>query len=151
MIRGDAPMVFDDYLGSVISFEGGFSRYPLQARRAGADVIVVATNEASYGATAPTSDQFIGMTRMRAVELGVPIVHAAVTGKSTVTDNQGSFSATTGLGTEEVFYADLGTSTSTPFSTVGNLVMYLAALIGIGMWVRVRRLLVSGTHDTDEE
>ncbi len=67
MIRGDGPIVFDlgeHVLGSVISFEGGFSRYALQHRREGANVMVVATNEGSYG-MAPTSDQFIGMTRMR--------------------------------------------------------------------------------------
>jgi apolipoprotein N-acyltransferase len=143
MIPGDGPVVFEDDLGSVISFEGGFSRYALQSRRAGANVIVVATNEASYGPDAPTSDQFIGMTRMRAVELGVPIVHAAVTGKSTVTDNQGSFTSTTGLGTEEIFYGELGASTSTPFTTIGNLVMYVAAILGIVTWARIRWLVGS--------
>jgi apolipoprotein N-acyltransferase len=151
MIRGDGPVLFgDDGLGSVISFEGGFSRYARETRRAGATVIVVATNEASYGATAPTSDQFIGMTRMRAVELGVPIVHAAVTGKSTVTDNQGSFSSTTGLGTEEVFYEDIGASTSTPYTAIGDLVMYVAALAGIATWVRLRRLVGSEIQPTEE-
>jgi apolipoprotein N-acyltransferase len=152
MIRGDGPVVFgDDGLGSVISFEGGFSRYALETRRAGATVIVVATNEGSYGATAPTSDQFIGMTRMRAVELGVPIVHAAVTGKSTVTDNQGSFSSTTGLGTEEVFYEDIGASTSTPYTTMGDLVMYVAALAGIVMFAHIRGVVGSRTQQLDEE
>ncbi|HJS72624.1 MAG TPA: apolipoprotein N-acyltransferase [Acidimicrobiia bacterium] len=145
MIPGDGPVVFEGGLGSVISFEGGFSRYALESRRAGAVVIVVATNEASYGPDAPTSDQFIGMTRMRAVELGVPIVHAAVTGKSTITDNQGSFTSTSGLGTEEIFYGDLGPPTSpTPYTTIGNSVMYLAALLGLATWVRIRRLVGSG-------
>ena len=152
MIRGDGPVVFGgDGLGSVISFEGGFSRYALETRRAGATVIVVATNEASYGVTAPTSDQFIGMTRMRAVELGVPIIHAAVTGKSTVTDHQGSFSSTTGLGTQEIYYEDIGGTTSTPFTNLGNSVLYLAALGGIVMWVRLRRLVGSETQPTEEE
>jgi apolipoprotein N-acyltransferase len=152
MIRGDGPVVFDDEgLGSVISFEGGFSRYTLRQRRAGAHLIVVATNEASYGPNAPTSDQFIGMTRMRAVELGVPIVHAAVTGKSTIIDERGGFSATTGLGTEEIFYGEIGGSSSTPYTTIGDLVMWLAVLAGVVMWARARRLVVSGTHDTEEE
>lgn len=151
MIRGDGPVVFDDDLGSVISFEGGFSRYPLQARRAGANVIVVATNEASYGPQAPTSDQFIGMTRMRAVELGVPVVHAAVTGKSTVIDNQGSFTATTDLGTEEVLYGELDASTSTAFNTIGNSVMYVAALVGLLMVVQLRRLVGSEARRHEEE
>ena len=85
MIPGDGPVVFDlgDGLkmGSVISFEGGFARYPRQHVEEGANFIVIATNEASYGTT-PGSDQFIGMTRMRAAELGLDVVHAAVTGKS---------------------------------------------------------------------
>jgi apolipoprotein N-acyltransferase len=51
-------------------------------------VLVVATNEGSYGLT-PASDQLIGMTRMRAAELGVPVVHSAVTGKSTIIDRTG--------------------------------------------------------------
>ena len=52
MIPGDGPVVFDlgaIELGSVISWEGGFSRYALQHRRAGANVIAVTTNKASYG------------------------------------------------------------------------------------------------------
>ncbi len=101
------PVVFDlgDGLkmGSVISFEGGFSRYPRQHVEEGANFIVIATNEASYGTT-PGSDQFIGMTRMRAAELGLDVVHAAVTGKSAFIDAGGGLSPTTGLGTQEVLY-----------------------------------------------
>jgi len=144
MVPGYGPAVFEE-IGSVISFEGGFSRYAHEVRKAGATVIVVATNEASYGPDAPTSDQFIGMTRMRAVELGVSIVHAAVTGKSTVTDNQGSFQTTTELGTEEIFIGELDASVSTPYMAIGNAVMWLAALVGIVIWWRARRLVGSPT------
>jgi apolipoprotein N-acyltransferase len=143
MIPGDGPVVFEGDVGSVISFEGGFSRYPLETRRAGADVIVVATNEASYGPEAPTSDQFIGMTRMRAVELGVPIVHAAVTGKSTVTDRFGEFTLTTGLGGQEIFEAGYCCSNATPYTATGDLLMYLAAIAGILVWSRAPALVGS--------
>lgn len=150
MVSGDGPAVFEG-IGSVISFEGGFSRYAYEVRKAGATVIVVATNEASYGPEAPTADQFIGMTRMRAVELGVSIVHAAVTGKSTVTDNQGSFLTTTGLGTEEIFSGELDASVSTPYMAIGNAVMWLAALVGIVIWWRARRLVGSPSPATTEK
>lgn len=152
MIRGDDAIVFDtgDYmLGSVISFEGGFSRYALEHRRAGANLIVVATNEGSYGMT-PTSDQFIGMTRMRAVELGVPVVHAAVTGKSTVVDRFGGIRDTTGLGTREIYVDQVGASFATPFSFIGNSVMWLAAVAGVTIWWRTRAL-VSSVSDSNEE
>lgn len=143
MIPGGGPVIFPGALGSVISFEGNFSRYPLQTRRAGAGVIVVATNEASYGPDAPTSDQFIGMTRMRAVELGVPIIHSAVTGASTVIDRHGVFDTKTDLGTQEILQAGYCCSDSTPYTTIGNLVMYLAAILGLLTWVRVRWLVGS--------
>lgn len=136
MIRGDGPVVFDGGVGSIISFEGGFSRYGLETRRAGATVLIVNTNEASYGPDAPTSDQFIGMTRMRAVELGVAVIHAAVTGKSTVIDHQGSFETVTGLGTGEVLFGTFGASTSTIYTTTGDLLMYVAAIVAIIVWSR---------------
>jgi apolipoprotein N-acyltransferase len=85
------------------------------------------------------------------VELGIPVVHAAVTGKSTIIDNEGSFSATTDLGTQEIFFGGLGPSVSTPYATIGNAVMYLAAIIGIVTWLRIRRLVVSEDLVTTEE
>lgn len=151
MIPGDGPVIFPGDVGSVISFEGNFSRYALGTRRAGANVIVVATNEASYGPDAPTSDQFIGMTRMRAVELGIPIIHSAVTGASTVIDRFGDFDAKTGLGTQEILQAGYCCSKSTPYTTIGNLVIYLAAIAGVLMWARIRWLVGSDPEELVEE
>jgi apolipoprotein N-acyltransferase len=149
MIRGDGPVLFGD-VGSVISFEGAFSRYALENRRAGAKVIVVNTNEASYGVDAPTSDQFIGMTRMRAVELGVPIIHAAVTGQSTVIDVDGDLSALTGLGTMEVLSESYGAALpTTPYAVIGDLVMYLAAISCLIVWSFA--LVGSGSETTEED
>lgn len=144
MVPGEGPVVFDMgkfQLGSVISWEGGFSRYALEHRREGANVLAVTTNKASYGPNAPTSDQFIGMTRMRAVELGVPVIHAAVTGKSTIIDYQGNFASTTETGEMVVFYGDAESSTSTLYTRIGDLLMYMAALVCVLLWVRNRRLV----------
>jgi len=139
-------------LGSVISFEGAFSRYALQHRRAGAEVIVVATNEASYGPDAATSDQLIGMTRMRAAELGVPVVHSAVTGRSTFIDASGRIGDLTGLGTEELLQEGMGAPRArTIYSYTGNVVMYLAAILGVLMWWRVRSLVGSDDRILEEE
>lgn len=149
MIPGDSPVVFEGGLGSVISFEGGFSRYALGVRRAGATTIVVATNNDSYGPDAPTSDQFIGMTRMRAVELGVPIIHAAVSGRSTIVDRHGFFDGTTGFGTQEIFYGQAGESSPTLYTLTGDLIIYLAAIAGIIVWSRP--LVGSGSGRQDQE
>lgn len=155
MIPGDGPVVFDlgdgVEMGSVISFEGGFSRYPRQHARAGANLLVVATNEGSYGTT-PGSDQFIGMTRMRAAELGTPLIHAAVTGKSVFIGRGGELvSETTGLGTMEILSADLHPHARSIYASIGDIVMIAAATIGLFTWWRARRPLVVSAPASDEE
>jgi apolipoprotein N-acyltransferase len=154
MIPGDGPVVFhagELDIGSVISFEGGFARYPRQHTRAGANLIVVATNEGSYGTT-PGSDQFIGMTRMRAAELGLDVIHAAVTGKSTVIDASGAYWKTTGLGTQEILYGSVATRRHQSFyAWTGDILMILAAIAGLVTWWRARKPLVASGDRTLEE
>ena len=151
MIRGEGPVLMDE-VGSVISFEGGFARFAFAVRKAGAKVIIVNTNEASYGATAPTADQFIGMTRMRAVELGVPVIHAAVTGKSTVIDIDGSVGPTTRLGESTVLQDTYRRgSIDTLYSTSGDVVIWAVALAGLVNVARLRWLVGSQTQQLKEE
>ncbi|MGI9609774.1 MAG: apolipoprotein N-acyltransferase, partial [Acidimicrobiia bacterium] len=154
MIPGDGPVVwdtdFDGRLGSVISFEGSFSRYARQHVAAGAEVVVVATNEGSYGTT-PASDQLIGMTRMRAAELGVPVIHAAVTGKSTFIDRNGVFDEITGLGTQEVLYGTFFPGTRTLYSRIGDMVMVFAALTAAFLWWQKRALVGSKGLNLEED
>ena len=104
MIRGTHPLVFDvgfGPFGSVISFESSFARYPRDTVRAGAKLLVVATSQVSYPYSA-ASDQLIGITRMRAAELGVDVVHSAVTGRSTFITDGGQVGRRTGLATSEL-------------------------------------------------
>lgn len=99
MLRGDGPVVFDldgGTFGSVISFESSFARYSRDHVRAGADLLVVATSQASYPFS-HASDQLIGMTRMRSAELGVDVVHGSVTGRSTFITDGGVVGERTGL------------------------------------------------------
>ncbi len=112
--RGEGPVVFTlalgDYsfrLGSVISFEGAFPRYIRSEVKAGAQVMVVATNEGSFG-RGPASDQLVGMVRLNAAAMGVDVIHAAVTGHSTfVYADGGQSGAETGLFTGEVLYGNV--------------------------------------------
>ncbi len=109
MARGDRPVVFEagfGPFGSVISFESSFARYARDTVRAGADLLVVATSQASYPFSM-ASDQLIGMTRMRAAELGVDVVHAARTGKSAIIVDGGRIEATTPLTVEAVLYGSV--------------------------------------------
>jgi apolipoprotein N-acyltransferase len=99
MIRGDGPVLFDldgVAFGSVISFESSFARYSREHVRAGADLLVVATSQASYPFS-HASDQLIGMTRMRSAELGVDVIHGSVTGRSVFITDGGVLGEPTGL------------------------------------------------------
>ncbi|HEX2152596.1 MAG TPA: apolipoprotein N-acyltransferase [Acidimicrobiia bacterium] len=140
MIPGEGAVVFDlgGYsVGTVISFEGGFSRYARQMVDAGADLLVVATNEGSYGTT-PASDQFIGMTRMRAAETGHDLIHAAVTGKSAIITDGGVVGQTTGLGTMEVLYGEVQPrpGLQTVYVRLGDWLMLLAVVGAAALWIR---------------
>jgi apolipoprotein N-acyltransferase len=155
MIPGDGPVVFDlgngVRLGSVISFEGGFSRYMREQADAGANVLAVLTNEGSYGTT-PGSAQFIGMTRMRAAELDLDVIHAAVTGKSTIIAAGGAIEEETGLGTREILYGVVaGRPRASIYAAAGDLLMYLLALVGAVTWWRMARPLVASAPESDEE
>lgn len=142
MIRGAGEVLFDlpgFELGSIISFEGGFARYSREMANLGADLIVVATNEGSYGLT-PASDQFIGMTRMRSAETGLDVVHAAVTGKSVMITDGGVLGEMTDLATLEVLpgVVEARPGLRTMYVRLGDWVMLLAVVAGVAAWTRSR-------------
>jgi apolipoprotein N-acyltransferase len=141
MRRGDGPVVFpiqvggvSGRLGSVISFEGAFPRHIRASVKAGAQVVVVATNEASYGNSA-ASDQLIGMVRMTASSLGVDVIHVAVTGKSTIVRADGTVGKRTELFTQDVLtgVVNLQNAPRTLYAVVGDWVQLLAILAMFGI------------------
>ena len=132
MLRGEGPVVFPTgwgSFGSVISFEGAFARIMRGPVRDGAKLLVVATNNSSYG-LGPASDQFIGMTRMHASALGVDVMHAALTGRSTIIFNNGSVGPTTGLFTAEILTGEVRvrSGSNTLYTVLGEW-PYLVAIL----------------------
>jgi len=141
MRRGPGPIVFPievdgtrGLLGSVISFEGAFARHIRAEVKIGAQLIVVATNEGSFG-VGPASDQLIGMVRMSAASLGVDIVHVAVTGKSTIIRADGTIGKTTELFTRDLLtgVVNLQQAPRTLYAVVGDWVQVLAILAAAGV------------------
>jgi len=140
MIRGDGPVLFPldgGQLGSVISFEGSFARYARQHVRAGADLVVVATSQASYPFSY-ASDQLIGMTQMRSAELGVDVVHASVSGRSILIVDGGDVGERTPLSqpatlTGTVQLRDAG---PTLYTLAGDWVQLVALLAGVAVLIR---------------
>ena len=141
MSRGAGPVVFpieidgtNGTLGSVISFEGAFARHVRAEVKAGAQLLVVATNEGSFGVGA-ASDQLIGMVRMSAASVGVDVIHVAVTGKSTLIRADGSIGRTTDLFTQDLLTGtvNLQDAPKTLYTVVGDWVQVLAILAAFGL------------------
>ena len=130
MVRGDEAVVFplrNGVVGSVISFEGAFSDLVRSEARAGAQILVVATNESSFG-RGPASDQLIAMARVNAAAIGQDLVHAAITGKSAIITANGEIVSSTELFTPDILIGELHyrTAGQTLFTRLGDWVLYLA-------------------------
>ena len=133
MIRGDGQKIFmvnDTRISTVISFEGSFQRYIRNSVKNGAELIVILTNQASYGESG-MSDQFILMSRANAISNERPIVHAAITGKSAFIDYNGRVISKTELFETETLTQKLEVrQTETPYSKYGNYLNYIFIIFG---------------------
>ena len=137
-VRGDLNSK-EVKISPVISFEGSFERYIRRSVQEGAELIVILTNQASYGESG-MSDQFILMSRANAVSNHRDIVHAAITGKSAfISGVDGKIYSST-----ELFEADTSTELlkaykeETPYSRYGNYLNYVAILFGAILFLYFR-------------
>ena len=133
MIRGDGQKIFmvnDTKISTVISFEGSFQRYIRNSVLDGAELVVILTNQASYGESG-MSDQFILMSRANAISNERPIVHAAITGKSAFIDHNGKVVSKTELFETTTLTEKLeARQTETPYSKYGNYLNYIFIIFG---------------------
>ena len=79
-------------IGDVICFEVAYDDLVRSSVAAGAQLLVVQTNNATFGHTAETYQQ-LAMSRLRAVESGRTVVQVATTGKSAVIGPDGGMRA----------------------------------------------------------
>jgi apolipoprotein N-acyltransferase len=139
MIRGDGQIIFmvnDTKISAVISFEGSFQRYIRNSVQDGAELVVILTNQASYGESG-MSDQFILMSRANAISNGRPIVHAAITGKSAFIDHKGKVISKTELFETVVLTEKIEVKkTETPYSKYGNYLNYIFIVFGAVVFAR---------------
>ena len=139
MIKGDGQKIFmvnDTKISTVISFEGSFQRYIRNSVLDGAELVVILTNQASYGESG-MSDQFILMSRANAISNERPIVHAAITGKSAFIDHNGKVISKTELFETTTLNEKLeARQTETPYSKYGNYLNYIFIIFGALTFVR---------------
>jgi apolipoprotein N-acyltransferase len=133
MVSGTEATVLpmgDDLLGAVISFEGAFPRSIQSVAANGAQLMVVSTNESSFGETS-ASDQLIDMTRVNAAAIGQDLVHAAITGRSTFISADGSVGEKTDLYVEDVLYGQVAMRSAGPtlFTLLPNWPLFFALAV----------------------
>ncbi len=106
-------------IGDVICFEVAYDGIVRESVREGAEVLVVQTNNASFGYSAESTQQ-LAMARLRAVELGRATVQVSTVGVSAVIAPNGTVAQDTELFTADQLVARLPLRQSlTPAAVLG--------------------------------
>lgn len=118
-------------VGAVICFENTFPDLAREQVRAGADVLVVSTNNSSFGQSA-MSAQHLQFSRLRAVETGRWVVHAGISGISAFIDPDGGLHQVTRQFEAEVIRMDVPLVEGlTPAVRLGDAVAWLAVAVAL--------------------
>jgi apolipoprotein N-acyltransferase len=133
-------------VGVVICWESAYLEDARQLTADGAKVLLVMTNNASFG-DGPGSRQHLANSQLRAVEEGRSVVQAAVTGISAVIGPDGRTSFQTGLYQQTTVRAAVATSQGlTPYTRYRRGIEWgLVGVAGIGvaaaalLWFLARR------------
>jgi apolipoprotein N-acyltransferase len=133
--RGTKPglaTVSGHRVATVICFESAFGYQVRPLVRAGAQVIVVSTNNRSYRRSA-NSAQHVAIGQMRAAETGRPVVQAAISGITAIIDAHGRVVTRTHLFDRTTVTANVTATTGeTPYVRFGEWVI-LACIIGVAL------------------
>ncbi len=121
--------------GTPICYENSFPAIERDMVRQGATFFVLTTNNASYGFTA-ASEQHLVMSRLRAVETGRWVVHAAVSGISAFVDPTGTVRGETDLFDPAIMRATIRTSSAkTIYVRFGDWVPWLSIAFCFGLFL----------------
>jgi apolipoprotein N-acyltransferase len=120
-------------IGTPICYENSFPSIDRQMVREGARFLVVVINNASYDRTA-ASEQHLQMSRLRAVENGRWVVHAAVSGISAFVDERGDVVDSRGLFEPATMRAMVRASDGrTLYTRLGDWVPWGSVVLVVGL------------------
>ncbi|WP_327387002.1 MULTISPECIES: apolipoprotein N-acyltransferase [unclassified Streptomyces] len=142
---GKEPGVFDmagSGVGMVTCFEAAFDDAVRSTVRAGAQVIAVPSNNATFGRTQMTYQQ-LAMDRIRAVEHSRTVIVPVTSGVSAVIRPDGKIVSQTKMFTADALVAEIPLrSGRTPATVVGPLPEYALLLLAAGGfgWILNRRI-----------
>jgi len=118
--------------GPLICYESAFAPYARATANAGADVIVVATDDAWFDHT-PEPYQHFDASVIQAAATGRWIVRAAATGISAIIDPHGTIVTQLGLHQRGVIVASVGRGYATPYDRYGEAWLLYACLITVSL------------------
>lgn len=131
-VAGDRLVPFDvgdTRVGTLICFESIYPRFARSLVRMGSNLIVITTNNASYQ-DSPASEQYLAMTRMRAVEHGRSVVFAAISGISAIIEPDGTIQQRSGLFEQALLRGSLPIlDGQTPYTRYGS---FIEIVVGMG-------------------
>ncbi len=130
----DAPLPYS----ALICYESAFPRDAWEMMRAGAQVLVVATDDAWFGTSAGPY-QHAELARLRAVEEGAYVVRAAATGISGIIAPDGTWRTRIPLDVERAEIGAVGPPTWTAYRTLGPLGPPILALLALAAALATRR------------
>jgi apolipoprotein N-acyltransferase len=120
-------------IGTPICYENSFPSIDREMTRQGAGFLVVVINNASYERTA-ASEQHLLMSRLRAVENGRWVVHAAVSGISAFIDEHGRVVDSRGLFEPATMRTMVRSSgRRTPYTRLGDWVPWGSIVLVVGL------------------
>ncbi len=141
-------------VGDVICFEIAYDSLVNTSVRAGAQLLVVQTNNATFGHSAETYQQ-LAMSRLRAVEHARTVVQVATSGKSAIIGPDGRLLAESGaLFTADLLVRTVPLSTSTTLATrtgaSAEWVLVAVGVLGLAFgWWSTRRAAGPRTRAPD--
>lgn len=139
----------DVTLGDVICFEVVYDPLVFSAVGAGAEVLVVQTNNANFGLTNESEQQF-ATTRFRAIETGRTAIQVSTVGVSGFVLPDGSVVSKTGHFTAEHLAEEVPLRTSiTPAMRIGGVLGWVFLVAPVGLWVIRWLLSLRGRWDWD--
>ena len=121
--------------GVLVCYESGFAPYARQTANAGAQALVVVTDDAWWGDTSGPY-QHLDMSVIDAVETGRWVVRGAATGVSAVIDPHGRVVGSLPLDQAGVLVSKIGRPIDTPYLHFGALWLFVLALLAIGIGLR---------------
>ncbi len=118
-------------VGLMVSYEVFFAVSGRSATRAGAQLLVVPTNTASYS-TSQVPTQEIAAAKLQAIEEGRDLIQAAPTGYSAIVDNSGRVLQRSVLGARQVLVADVALRDgATIYERYGDAPILVLAIVAV--------------------